>query len=139
MLNIYLFIRLLGHWSVFYGKMSIKKLCPFFKSGCLSSVVEFSEFLNIFQILTPYHLYDFQKFPPSQEVAFLFCWWLSSLYRSFSFFLFFAVVPFVCFCSCFLCLLSQIHKNVTNTDIERAFCLCFLLRVLWFQILNSSL
>ena len=53
-------------------------------------------------------------------------------------FLILAVVPFVCFCSCFPCLWSQIHKTVTNTDLKRAFCLCFFLRVVWFQILNSS-
>jgi len=55
----------IGHLCVFFGKMSIQVLCPFFNwVGCFFDV-ELPEFF-IFWILTPFQIYHLQISSPIQ-------------------------------------------------------------------------
>ena len=51
---------------------------------------------------------------------------------------YFGVVAQVYFLSCCLFFRCQIQKFITKTHVKGLY-LCFLLRVLWFQVLHSSL
>jgi len=55
-----------------HREMSVQVLCPFFKLAYLCWVV--GVFKNIFEILIPYQIYDFQIFSPIPWAALLFCW-----------------------------------------------------------------
>ena len=71
-----------GHLYVF-GEMSIQVLCPFFKSSCFNFLHWVVWVLSIFWILTPYQTYHLQISSLIQWSAFLFYWWIFSLFKRF--------------------------------------------------------
>ena len=88
--------------------------------------------LCIFWIITSYQTYRLQII--SQLVGCLFVLLIVSftVQKAFKF----DVVSFVYFCFCFPW--EQIQKNIAMTYV-RVFSLCFLLEILWFQVLHLSL
>ena len=50
----------------------------------------------------------------------------------------FDVVPHVYFCLCCLCIRCFVHKIIAKINVKKLF-FCFLLGVLWFQVVHVSL
>ena len=67
-----LFMYLLAIY-VFFGKMSIQKLCTFFNWVTYFFDIDFCELFCIFWMLVLYQSYSYQILSPIQYVVFLFC------------------------------------------------------------------
>ena len=107
MLSIFLCVFWL---SVFLRKMCIQVFCPFFNmTGFLKYWVVWV--LYIFWILTSYQIFHLHISSPIQEVAYSFCWWFTSLSKSFL-----KCNPFVYFCFYFLCLMRHFQRNIAKTS-----------------------
>lgn len=92
----------------------------------------------IFWILIPYQLYYLQIFFPIKHAAFSFHWLFPLPCKSFCLFVLVRYNPMCLFFSFVSLAWGHSQKNIPNTDF-RAYCKCFLLEVLWFQILHWSL
>ena len=90
--------------------------------------------LCIFWILTPYLIYHLQITFPLHRWSF--CFIDSFLWCEKGFW--FDVVLFFYFHFCLPCLRRHIWKKYYKDQGKGVYCLCFLLEVLWFQVLHFS-
>lgn len=120
-----------GHLCVFFGKMS-KSFCLFLNWIIFTFAVEC---MRSFYILDSHPLSDvgfIDIFFPILQIAFSFCWWCLLLCRSS------LVSCLLCVCClCFWC--QKKKKNHCQGQHQGAYCLGFLLGVLRFQVVCSSL
>ena len=127
LLYFYLFI-------FYFTILSIKIFCPFFIGLFVFQIFSCMRHLYIFDInLLSYYL---QIFSPIHSPGCLFI--LLIIYFVVQKIFQFNWVPFVYFCSCFLCLKSQIQKCTVMIYVkEHSFCLLFLLCFYGFQSYNQ--
>ena len=125
------FMYLFGHLYVFFGKISIEVVCQAF-----NWVVTIFLLTCIFCILTVYWIGGLQIFPFIPQVAFNFVDSFLCCVEAFQF----DVAQLIYFCFCCLYFWCQITTIIAKTNQhQKAYPLCFLLGVLWFQSLHSSL
>ena len=118
-----------GHLYVFFGKMSIQVLCPFFNRivwgflilSCMSCLYILD--INLLLVIICKYFLPFSRLCFHFVDGFLCC------AKAFKF----NQVALVYFCFCFLCLRKQIKKYCYDLC-QRVFCLCFLLGVFWFPV-----
>ena len=122
----YLFMCLLTYFYAFFGEMSVQILCPFKNNIFPHHWIIWV--LYVFRILTSNQKNYLQIFSPIQEMAFSFCWWFPLLCRLIYSHLYI-------FASVSLFLVSDLRHHHQNWC-QVAYCLCFLLELLWFQVLN---
>ena len=130
-LNIFSCICFPSVWLLW--KMSIQILCLFLIRLSLL-LLSWMSSLHILHIKSLPDILFVNTFSHSVGDLFIW-WWIPSLCRSF----FVWCSPYVYFCFCISCLWNQIRKSIAKNDVKEFYCIYLLLRVLWFQVLYSTL
>ena len=130
----HLFIYLLAI-CIFFGKMSIQVFCPLLIRLLVFFLLSHMSFLSILDINPLSDMYGLQTFSPVLQGASSFCGLYLLLYGSFSVW----CSPTCLFLLMLLVFLVSYPKNHCQDQCGGAFSICFVLGVLWFQVLHLSL
>ena len=129
----HLFMCLLAMWMLSFEKCLFRSSSRFKNWIICLFAIELYEFFIHFEYQPLIWYIIWKYFLPLGRLPFHFV--DDFLYRET---FLFAVVLFVYFCFCCLCFSVKSKKIIARTDVKE-FKACFLARVLWFQVLRTSL